>query len=94
MGLAAARCDLSLRTGAIEPARAASQRSLAADPNESWALYLSGVLALRDAKGTKPGIDFLKKAIAVDPELGQAWRTLAKAYGRAKDRAALSESKS
>lgn len=88
-GLAAARCDLALRTGAIDPARAACQRSLAADPNESWALYLSGVLALRDASGTKAGIEFLKKAIAVDPELGQAWRTLGKAYGRAKDKAAL-----
>ncbi len=88
-GLAAARCDLSLRTGAIEPARAACQRALAADPNESWALYLSGVLALRDASGTKAGVDFLKKAIAVDPDLGQAWRTLAKAYGRAKDKVAL-----
>ncbi len=88
-GLAAARCDLALRTGAIEPARAACQRALAADPNESWALYLSGVLALRDASGTKAGVEFLKKAIAVDPDLGQAWRTLAKAYGRAKDKAAL-----
>lgn len=88
-GLAAMHCDLSLRTGAIEPARAACKRALAADPNESWALYLSGVLALRDASGTKAGVEFLKKAIAVDPDLGQAWRTLAKAYGRAKDRAAL-----
>jgi predicted Zn-dependent protease len=88
-GLAAARCDLALRTGQIDQARAACQRSLSADPNESWALYLSGVLALRDASGTKTGIDQLKKAIAVDPELGQAWRTLAKAYARAKDKAAL-----
>lgn len=88
-GLAAARCDLALRTGAIEPARAACQRALAADPNESWALYLSGVLALRDASGTRAGVEFLKKAIAVDPDLGQAWRTLAKAYARAKDKAAL-----
>jgi len=88
-GLAAARCDLALRTGQIDQARAACQRSLAADPNESWALYLSGVIALRDASGTKTGIEQLKKAIAVDPELGQAWRTLAKAYARAKDKAAL-----
>ena len=88
-GLSAARCDLALRTGAIEPARAACQKSLAADPNESWALYLTGVLALRDASGTRAGIEQLKKAIAVDPELGQAWRTLAKAYARAKDKAAL-----
>jgi len=88
-GLAAARCDLALRTGQIDQARAACQRSLAADPNESWALYLSGVIALRDPSGTRTGIDQLKKAIAVDPELGQAWRTLAKAYARAKDKAAL-----
>ena len=90
-GLAAARCDLALRMGQIEPARAACQRSLAADPNESWALYLTGVLALRDASGTKSGIEHLKTAIAVDPELGQAWRTLAKAYARAKDQAALDQ---
>jgi len=90
-GLAAARCDLALRTGQIEQARAACQRALSVDPNESWALYLSGVLALRDPSGTKAGIDHLKKAIAVDPELGQAWRTLAKAYSRSKDKAAFDQ---
>jgi tetratricopeptide (TPR) repeat protein len=90
-GLAAARCDLALRMGQVPAARASCERALAADPNESWALYLSGVLALREASGTKTGIEQLKKAIAVDPELGQAWRTLAKAYDRAKDKAALDQ---
>lgn len=90
-GLLAARCDLALRTGQVDGAKAACQRALAADPNESWALYLSGVIALRTASGTRTGIDQLKRAIAVDPDLGQAWRTLAKAYARAKDKAALDQ---
>ena len=90
-GLAAARCDLGFRTGRFDVARAACSKALATYPDESWALYLSGVIALKDANGTRAGIDQLKKAIAVDPELGPAWRTLAKAYDRAKDTAALDQ---
>lgn len=88
-GLAAARCDLHLRADKIPEAKAACAKALKTDPNESWALYLSGVIALRDASGTKAGIAKLEAAIKVDPELGQAWRTLAKAYARAKNQAAL-----
>jgi len=90
-GLSGARCDLGIRMGLIEAARAACAKALATDPDASWALYLSGILALRDARGTKAGIEKLKKAIKIDPELGQAWRTLAKAYARAKDNAALEQ---
>jgi tetratricopeptide (TPR) repeat protein len=90
-GLAAVRCDLALRMGQAESARGSCQKALAADPNDSWALYLSGVIALRDPSGTRTGIDQLKKAIAIDPELGQAWRTLGKAYDRAKDQAAFDQ---
>jgi len=92
-GFAAARCDLALRQAQLAPAKAACAKALAADPNESWALYLSGVISLKDTTqaGTKAGIEKLKKAIAVDPELGQAWRTLAKAYARAKDKAAFDQ---
>jgi predicted Zn-dependent protease len=90
-GLAAVRCDLALRMGQTPAAKTACAKALAADPNESWALYLTGVIALKDASGTKNGIAELKKAIAVDPDLGQAWRTLAKAYERAKDQAALDQ---
>ena len=92
-GLAGARCDLAYRAGQVEAARAACARALAADRNASWALYLSGVIALRDpsAAGTRTGIEKLRRAIEVDPELGQAWRTLAKAYARAKDQPALEQ---
>ncbi|HEY6034943.1 MAG TPA: hypothetical protein VIV58_11805, partial [Kofleriaceae bacterium] len=89
-GLAAMRCDLAFRQSNIGAANAACNRALAVDPDESWALYLSGVLALKDtsASGTKAGIAKLKRAITVDPELGQAWRALGKAYDRAHDQAA------
>lgn len=90
-GLTAARCDLGFRMGQFDAARAACTRALAADPTESWALYLYGVLLLRDAGTTNAGIAKLKKAIEVDPELSQAWRSLAKAYARGHDRAAYDQ---
>lgn len=88
-GLAAARCDLALRTGQVAGARAACARALAADANASWALYLAAVIDLREARGTRAGIAKLVRAIEVDPDLGQAWRTLAKAYAREGNQAAL-----
>ncbi|MBV8763162.1 MAG: hypothetical protein JO257_38115 [Deltaproteobacteria bacterium] len=92
-GALAFRCDLSMREGAVEPAKAQCAKSLAIDADESWANYLAGVLALRDtsAAGTKAGVAKLKWAIVVDPDLGQAWRALAKAYIRAKDETALQQ---
>ncbi|HEX8107515.1 MAG TPA: hypothetical protein VF516_07285 [Kofleriaceae bacterium] len=90
-GLIAARCDLDFRMGQIETARATCARALAADPEDSWALYLLGTLLLRDAGTTPAGIDKLKHAITVDPELGQAWRTLATASARGNDKAALDQ---
>lgn len=89
-GLAATRCDLDLRRGNAGAAKAACERALASYPNESWALYLLGTIAFKDTSlaSTKVGIEHLKKAIALDPGLGQAWRTLGKAYERAKDPAA------
>ena len=92
-GLAAMRCDLAFRESQIDAARAACNRALAGDPDESWALYLGGVLALKDtsAGGTRAGVDKLKHAIIVDPELGQAWRALGKAYDRANDQKAHEE---
>ncbi len=90
-GLAADRCDLAMRQNQIGAARAHCNRAIAAQPDESWALYLSGVIEMKDPSGTRAGIVKLKLAIAADPELGQAWRTLAKAYAREKDKAALDE---
>jgi tetratricopeptide (TPR) repeat protein len=90
-GLTAARCDLAFRMGQIEAAQAQCTQALAADPSDSWALYLMGVLLLRNAGTTPTGIQKLKQAIAIDPDLGQAWRTLAKAYARGRDKAALDQ---
>jgi tetratricopeptide (TPR) repeat protein len=92
-GISATRCDLNLRTGQIDVARTHCAKAIAVHPTNSWALYLSGVIALKpgSAAGTQQGIDQLKKAIASDPELGQAWRTLGKAYARTKDKPALEQ---
>jgi len=92
-GFATVRCDMELRRGNVSAARAACAKAIAIDPNTSWALYLSGVIELKNtgAAGTRAGIEKLKKAIEVDPELQQAWRTLGKAYARAKDDAAFDQ---
>jgi tetratricopeptide (TPR) repeat protein len=92
-GPATARCNLDLSQGAVEPARAACARALALDPDDSFALYLAAILAFKndDAASTRAGIDKLKHAIEVDPDLGQAWRALGKGYERAHDDAARAE---
>lgn len=90
-GLIAARCDLDFRMGQIDAARAGCARALGADPDDSWALYLLGTLLLRDTGTTPAGIDKLRRAITVDPELAQAWRTLGKAYARDNAKAALDQ---
>lgn len=92
-GIESTRCDLSLRMGQIDAARAHCTKALAIQPTNSWALYLSGIIALKPGNdaATKQGIDQLKRAIAADPDLQQAWRTLAKAYIRVKDKAAYEQ---
>ncbi|HUJ62179.1 MAG TPA: hypothetical protein VLX92_26915 [Kofleriaceae bacterium] len=94
-GFEAARCDLLLRQGSTDAARGACVRAIAADPQESWALYLAGVIDLRDtsAGGTRAGIASLKKAIAADPTLKQAWHALGKALERAHDATSLDEAR-
>ena len=89
--MTAARCDLAYRQGRFAAAHEACARALAADPNESWALYLLGTLQLREPGSTGAGIEKLKRAIAIDPDLSQAWRTLARAYERKRDKAAYEE---
>jgi tetratricopeptide (TPR) repeat protein len=83
-GLLAARCDLSYRSGALAAARAQCTRAIAKGTS-SWALYLLGVIELQSESraATQAGIERLRKAIEIDPDLQQAWRTLAKAYERA-----------
>ncbi len=84
-GIAAVRCDLALRRENLGEARRQCAASLRADDGQSWAHYLSGIIALRgpDSSG---GMAHLRKAIAVDPDLGQAWRALGKALARVNDK--------
>jgi len=84
-GILAARCDLELRREALAAARRDCDRAIA-QGGSSWALYLRGILELRDdsAAATTAAIARLRAAIALDPELGQAWRALGKALQRAR----------
>jgi tetratricopeptide (TPR) repeat protein len=83
-GVLTARCDVAYRSGAFPTARAYCTRAIAKGPS-SWALYLLGVIELQSEgrAATKAGIERLRAAIEIDPELRQGWRTLGKAYERA-----------
>lgn len=85
-GIAAVRCDLALRREQLGAARGHCAAALRADDEQSWAHYLSGILVLR-GPDTKSGIAHLRKAITIDPDLGQAWRALGKALQRVNDTA-------
>jgi len=94
-GVLAARCDLAMRSNDTAGARGLCDQAIAAWSGAAWALYLRGVLTMQagaQPKQTQAAIAWLRAAIAAEPELGQAYRALAKAYDRAKDaegRAAL-----
>ena len=92
-GLATMRCELEFRQKHYPKARVACAKAVSLAPDTSWALYLLGVIDLQgNPKARAAGIDHLRHAIAADPELGQAWRTLGKAlerYGTADELAAL-----
>ena len=87
-GIASARCDLAIRQNQDGAAASHCKAAIAAFPGDSWALYLYGVLQLKQ-RDPRPGIEYLQKAIAADPELAQAWRALGKALERAGDTADL-----
>jgi tetratricopeptide (TPR) repeat protein len=87
-GIAAARCDLALREKQYGAAKGHCKRALSAFPDDSWASYLLGILASRDGD-QRGAAASLKRAIEADPDLGQAYRALAKVYGKTKDTAAL-----
>jgi len=89
LGLLAARCDLELRRGAPAAARQLCARA-SAHGASSWALYLAGILELQGG-GTTAGVQRLREAIELDPQLAQAWRALAKALDRAHDTAQLDQ---
>jgi tetratricopeptide (TPR) repeat protein len=89
-GVLAARCDLAMRQKKLPAARKLCRRAIEGYDGAAWAHYLLGILILQ-GKDTAAGIASLQAAVAADPELTQAWRAMAKAYGRAKDQAGLDE---
>jgi predicted Zn-dependent protease len=91
-GLLAVRCELERQRGAPEAARRLCSRAIAND-GSSWAMYLLGILELRNVSpaATAAGIKRLREAIALDPDLAQAWRALGKALQRAKDTASFAQ---
>jgi predicted Zn-dependent protease len=91
-GIASARCDLATRQNNDAAAESHCKAAIAAFPGDSWALYLYGILQLKQ-RDPHPGIEYLQKAIAADPELAQAWRALGKALERAGDNADLQKLK-
>src|SRR5262249_10318799 len=74
-GLYAARCNLEVNRHAYAAAKSLCAHAIA-QGNSSWGAYLIGILDLQDQSeaGTARGIADLRAAIALDPELGQAWR--------------------
>jgi predicted Zn-dependent protease len=91
-GIASARCDLAVRQNQDAEAASHCKAAIAAFPGDSWALYLQGILELKQ-RDPRPGIASLQKAITADPELAQAWRALGKALERAGDTADLEKLK-
>lgn len=91
-GLLAARCDLEIRRGDVNAARRYCKRALE-QGESSWALYLSGILEMRSGSpgATQAGIVRLRETIKLDPDLAQAWRSLAKALARSKATAEYDE---
>lgn len=86
-GVHGALCDLALRQGRYAEARGQCRRAVAAYDDASWPHYLLGIVELRYRR-TAAGIRALERAIALDPELRQAYHALDKALARKQDAAA------
>jgi predicted Zn-dependent protease len=82
-GILGARCDLHLRQNEVATAKRLCAQAIAAWPGAAWAHYLEGVIALQEHKDAGAETS-LRAAIGADPELGQAYRALAKALVRQK----------
>ena len=85
-GVLGARCDLALRQSSAAAATALCDQAIKIWPGAAWAQYLRGVILLQRGK-TTPAIAALRAAIAAEPTLAAAYRTLGKAYTLAGDQA-------
>jgi tetratricopeptide (TPR) repeat protein len=90
-GVLAARCALEFRRDAIAAARRLCERAMA-QGGSSWALYLLGTMELETRRGpAAAGMAHLREAIALDPDLVQAWRKLARALEKTRATAELEQ---
>jgi tetratricopeptide (TPR) repeat protein len=77
-------CDLEVRKKRWDAARKRCKKAVAAFDGASWSQYLLGIIELRK-RNNKAGIRHLERAIELDPDLHQAYRSLGKAYERVKN---------
>jgi tetratricopeptide (TPR) repeat protein len=88
-GIDASLCDLEVRRKKYPAARALCEKAIKRYADEAWAHYLLGLLDKHDKK-PDAAIQHLVKAIALDPELENAYQVTAGLYdaGGKKDEAA------
>jgi predicted Zn-dependent protease len=82
-GIDASLCDLEVRRKKYPAARALCDKAIKRYGDEAWAHYLLGLLDKHDQKPAA-AIQHLEKAIALDPELENAYQVLAGLYGAAR----------
>ena len=78
------KCEIGLRKKKYKNALKACEKVLGLQPRNSWALYLSGVLSLRQKK-SEQGIVFLQKALQFDPNLRAAFVALETTFKKNQD---------
>lgn len=79
-GIDASLCDLEVRRKKYPAARALCEKAIKRYPDEAWAHYLLGLLDKRDKK-PDAALEHLARAIALDPELENAYQVAAQLYG-------------
>lgn len=89
-GFLGALCDLEYRARNYPGAHGRCSAALRYFGDASWSRYLMGILELRK-KRNQSGIKHLRRAIANDPDLKQAYHALYQAYARVRNKKAMSE---
>jgi tetratricopeptide (TPR) repeat protein len=87
-GIDASLCDLEVRRKKYPAARVMCEKALERYDGEAWAHYLLGLLDKHDKK-PEAALHHLEKAIALDPELENAYQVAAQLYGTRPEAARL-----
>jgi len=92
-GTHAALCDMEVRRHRYPIARAHCRDALRRYGDAAWAHYLTGLLDKHDSS-PKSAVEHLERAIALDPDLENAYEVAAELYtqlGRADDKKRVGE---